>query len=75
MRWARKLLPPIMLRDGRRLSTLYDAKNLIGSLPEERRNAPSWQYAEALLVDAAESGKMEDAQAHLARVLRADGLL
>ena len=75
--WARKLDRPISLKDGAKLITLMDARALILSLPEASRQTLYWQYALALLTEAAQDGQREldEAHGHLSRALRAEGLL
>ena len=77
MSWSRSLTAPIRLRDGRRLFTLADAHRFILSLPQLRRSADRWQYAAALISEAAHenNGNIEEIQAHLLRVLTADGFM
>jgi hypothetical protein len=76
MEWARRLSPRIFLNDGRQLSTLDDVKTLLGSLPASRRRDLPWQFAEALLLDAAGNGvSTEELSAHLNRVLKAEGMI
>jgi hypothetical protein len=76
MEWARRMSPRIFLKDGRKLSTLDDVRKFIGSLPEGRRNDLPWQFAEALLLDAARSDQStHELSAHLQRVLKADGMI
>jgi hypothetical protein len=52
MPWTRKLREPIALKDGRRLTTLSDARQRIMSLPEQRARNPDWQLAGGLLLAA-----------------------
>ena len=75
--WARKLDRPISLKDGAKLTTLMDARALIQSLPEASQRALYWQYALALLTEAAQDGRREldEVRGHLSRALRAEGLL
>jgi hypothetical protein len=77
MGWTRKLDPPVVLGSGRRLTTLTDARTLIGSLPNSSQRASYWQYAGALLVDAAQNDESNivEARAQLYRALRAEGLI
>jgi hypothetical protein len=52
MTWARKFAKPIVLRDGRTIVTLADARAFIHSRPERQREERRL-YAGALLLDAA----------------------
>src|ERR1700689_5554560 len=52
--WSKKFWKPIVLRDGRELATLADARDLMLALPERHQSRPLWQYAAELLIDAAE---------------------
>lgn len=77
MTWTRKLPIPILLKDGRTIATLGQARDVMLALPEHRRMKPFWQYAAELLLDAAEQGggDIDDAWAQLSRALTAEGLL
>jgi len=77
MGWTRKLDPPIALRKRRRLSTLTEARTLMESLPLGSQSSPYWQYAKALVDDAAEhdESNMVEVRAQLYRALRAEGLI
>jgi hypothetical protein len=52
MSWTRRLRVPITLKDGTRLITLSDARQLIMSLPELHVRNPDWQLAGDLLLAA-----------------------
>jgi hypothetical protein len=75
--WARRLDRPISLKGGAKLITLMDARALILSLPEASQRALYWQYALALLTEAAQdSGReLDEVRGHLARALKTEGLL
>jgi hypothetical protein len=75
--WARRLDRPISLARGAKLVTLMDARALILSLPEASRRTLYWQYALALLTEAAqdEQRDLNEVHGHLSRALRAEGLL
>ena len=75
---SRRLPKILVLRDGRELRTLGDARNLIDALPEDRRHHPHWEYLEQMLTDAmqAKGGFVVGAfNAQLKRALKAEGLI
>jgi len=51
--WTREFPTSIGLRDGRALTTLGDARDLILGLPERRQANDRWQYASELLMKVA----------------------
>jgi hypothetical protein len=67
MTWSRKLIPPLVLKDGRVLETLSDARDAILGLPEGRQREPYWQHAASLLLYAAEDDmeEIDDVRAQL----------
>jgi hypothetical protein len=76
MSWARKLAKPIVLKDGRKIATLADARAFVLSQTDQEQLF--WQYAAELLVDAAANGDertVEDARAQLMRALKAERLI
>jgi hypothetical protein len=75
MSWSRKLIPLLVLKDGRRIETLSDARNLILGLSERQQRAPHWRHAADLLTYAAANDKeaIDDVQAQLCRALYRDG--
>jgi hypothetical protein len=77
MTWSRKLIPPLVLKDGRVLETLSDARDMILGLLEGQQRAPYWQHAADLLLYAAKNDKdaIDDVRAHLNRALYRDGLI
>jgi hypothetical protein len=67
---------PIVLKDGREIATLAQARALMLNLPFRNQNRVHWQYADELLLAAAEhGGNLDDANQQVARALAADGLL
>lgn len=76
MPWTRKFLEPIILNDGKSLSTLGEARAFIRTLPPKRRQTAQWLYAEGLLVEAAvgRSG-LPGATAQMMSALTAEGLV
>ena len=77
MSWSRKLIPTLVLKDGRRIETLSDARNLILGLLEGQQRAPHWRHAADLLIYAAENDKeaIDDVRAQLCRALYRDGYM
>jgi hypothetical protein len=76
MTWARKLTAPIILKDGRMIATLGEARAVMLSLPERRQHNELWLYVGALLSEAAVAGgSLSIARAQLARALKAEGLV
>lgn len=75
--WSRKLTEPIVLKDGRKLVTLDDARKLMLGLTERAALWPYWQYAGELVLAAAEKPRasIKDAWAQLRRALVAEGML
>jgi hypothetical protein len=78
MNWTRDFPVPIVLRDGRTIATLGDARALMLAFPESRRAAPPWNQAVELLMRAAgDRGTGVDISAaakHLKIMLKAEGL-
>jgi hypothetical protein len=76
MPWSRELSAPIILKDGREIATLDDARAVMRSLPAKSRNNDTWLYAGGLLLEAATSdGPMGETIACLRRAFRAESLL
>jgi hypothetical protein len=76
MSWSRKFAKPIILKDGRTIATLREARELILALPERTQQRPQWQYAGELLLNAADQGvDLTDAWAQLRRVPIVEGML
>lgn len=76
MSWSTLFPAPIVLKDGRAIATLAQARALMLNLPFRNQNRLHWQFADELLLDAAERhGKVDDAHQQVTRALMADGLL
>jgi hypothetical protein len=77
MAWTRKLIPPLVLKYGRLLETLSDARDMILGLLEGQQRARYWQHAADLLLYAAENEKdgTEDVRAQLMRAVYRDGFM
>ncbi|MBN9007222.1 MAG: hypothetical protein J0H40_17630 [Rhizobiales bacterium] len=54
MSWTRRLDPPIVLPEGRKLATLRDAAEYVLEQPPEVQSEPAWQHAAHALRNAAE---------------------
>lgn len=68
--WQREFDDPILLSDGRVLSTLADAGHYIAGLPEAEHDTPEWQAAiEALLLVAEHGGPTMFARIGMMRAL------
>jgi hypothetical protein len=76
MPWTDSFWKPIKLNDGRLLTTLGDARELIATLPPAAQVAERWLDADEMLVraEAAPSAR-DEALAAVVRALKAEGLL
>jgi hypothetical protein len=76
MPWTDPFWKPIKLNDGRVLSTLADARELIASLPALKQAEGHWQDADEMLVRAeAAPSASDDTLAAMLRSLRIEGLI
>jgi len=76
MAWTRKLPAKITLKDGRVLTTLAEARQMVLAVPEPQQSHPHWQYAVELLLKAAEhEGDVEKVWAQLRRALLVEGMI
>jgi hypothetical protein len=76
MPWTREFVTPIVLKDGKSLTTLSDARGLIKSLPASRRTSEDWLYAAGLLAEAAIGrNALASATTQLKVALRVEGLI
>jgi hypothetical protein len=76
MLWSSKLSAPIVLKDGRTIGTLNQAREMMLSIPEVHQTALHWQHAAAMLSRAAQSKcGIPEAQMQLELALKAEGLL
>jgi hypothetical protein len=55
MPWSRRFDDPILLPDGRKLTTLKQAAEYIIAFPKNEHDAPEWQEAMEALILVAES--------------------
>ena len=76
MPWTRELAKSIVLRDGRTITTLAEARAIMRSLPEARQHKEPWLYAGGLLLEAATGrAAMAAVEAQLTRALKTEGLI
>jgi hypothetical protein len=76
MSWSRKFAKPIVLKDGRTIASLSQAREMMLSLPPIHRRAVVWQSAAELLNEAAtDRDSVPEAGAQLTLALKAEGLL
>jgi hypothetical protein len=76
MPWTDSFWKPIKLNDGRTLTTLDDARELISTLPPTAQIAERWLDAEEMLVRAeATPSASDDALTAVVRALKAEGLI
>jgi hypothetical protein len=75
MPWSFKIAPPIILKDGRRLETLADARAFIFALPDRHRDGPELKLAVQML-DVASGDWMvvSEAGEQIRIALKAEGL-
>jgi hypothetical protein len=74
MPWSDPFWKPIKLSDGRTLTTLGDARELISTLPPTAKVAERWLDAEEMLVRAeAAASARDDALTAVVRALKAEG--
>jgi hypothetical protein len=76
MPWTDPFWKPIKLKDGRTLTTLEEARELIATLPALKQAEGHWQDAEELLTRASTAPRAkDDALASMVRALRAEALI
>jgi hypothetical protein len=78
MKWTSKFPRPIVLRDGRRIGSLIQARDLIVLIPSAHLRNAHWEYATDLIYDAARNGDevaIGHAYEQFTRALKAEGLL
>jgi hypothetical protein len=77
MPWSHKLTKPIVLKDGRTIATLGQAREMMLSIPIDRRRGEMWRYIAELLNEAARDSTASahvETEAQLIRALKAEGL-
>jgi hypothetical protein len=78
MAWISKFQRPIVLKDGRRILSLIQARDLIASLPPLHLKNAHWEYATDLVYDAArisDDASINIAHGQLLRALKAERLI
>jgi len=78
MPWSRRLPKSLRLNDGRTLSTLAEARDLLLDLPPLDQAHPQWIDAGELLLQAAYRGRQEpiaDVERQISRALQVKGLI
>ena len=76
MKWTSKFPKPIVLRDGRTIASLIQARDFLATVPAPRLKNSHWQYATDLLYDAAHNSEVVGtAHEQFQRALMAEGLL
>jgi hypothetical protein len=76
MPWSRQFSAPIVLKDGRVIATLGDARELMLAIPALHRHEAIWRATADLLNEgAAFQDLVPDAEDQLLRALKAEGLL
>jgi hypothetical protein len=71
MPWTKKFWHPIVLKDGRTITTLAEARAFMVDLHAMHSGAGYWQYAAELLLKAAASGERADIDAAADQFARA----
>jgi len=78
MNWTSKFPKPIALKDGRKIMSLIQARDLIITLPSPHLKNAHWEYATDLIFDAARTGDdvaIIMAYEQFTRALKAESLL
>jgi hypothetical protein len=78
MTWRRRLPETLYLKDGRKVATLAQARDVLLSLPAGRRADPLWQSAAQLLMETAYRSRhapISDIGGQLLRTFIADRLI
>jgi hypothetical protein len=78
MPWSRKFAKPIVLKDGRTIATLADARDLMSPVEAGHQDDPAWRHARELLHFASnreDTLSLGRARAQLTRTLKAEGLI
>jgi hypothetical protein len=78
MKWTAKFSRPITLKDGRSISSLIQARDLVALIPAAHLRNAHWEYAADLIYDAARHGDTNtigQAYEQFLRALKAEGLL
>jgi hypothetical protein len=78
MTWRRRLPETLYLKDGRKVATLAQARDVLLSLPAGRQADPLWQSAAQLLMETAYRSRrtpISDLRRQLLRTFVADRLI
>jgi hypothetical protein len=78
MDWNQRFARPIVLNDGRRITSLIQASNFLTGLRPPQWRDTSWKYATDLIYDAAcapDRTVLASAGQQVRLVLKADGML
>jgi hypothetical protein len=76
MSWSRPLTTPIVLKDGRTVTTFAEVRELMVSIPPRYRQGAVWRYVGELLSEAANDRAMvAEVEEMLLRGLKGAGLL
>jgi hypothetical protein len=78
MKWALKFESPIVLRNGRQIESLIQARDFMAELASFERQEPCWECAADLIFEAAHQhhrASIESARQQLVRSLEGKGLI
>jgi hypothetical protein len=78
MPWSRKFTKPIVLKDGHKIATIGDARDLMASLAAGLQDDPDWNVAGDLLQTASirhEPHPLSRARSRMIRMLKREGLI
>ena len=77
MMWTARFPKPIVLKDGRKIASLIQARNFLATLPALHLKNAHWEYASDLIYDAARHAEesLIPAYQQLQRALKMEGLI
>ena len=76
MSWTRTLPEPIALKDGRKIATLNQAREVMLAIPLSNRRFAVWRFAAQRLEDACGDERLlQEAGELLTRALKVEGLI
>jgi hypothetical protein len=78
MKWTSKFPRPIVLKDGRTIGSLIQARDLIVLIPSPHLRNAHWEYATDLIYDAARNEDevaIGQAYEQFLRAVKAEGLI
>jgi hypothetical protein len=71
-----KFIEPIVLKDGRTIATLGQAREIMLSIPLQHREFAVWRFADVRLKEAViDPALVDEAESLLRRALRSDDML